>query len=561
MKKIILISLIIFTALAVNGQTFYKNVTVQKSAPTLYLNGTGAKIDFYNGDVTLTQSSNILTLGGANYFKVGTDTIATRDYARSYGGTGTVTFDDVQEEIADSLNVLRPLVLMIADTATMLADYALTSEVGVTIGDVLMADSTDVFATPTQLSDSLGNYVQVADTASMLTNYALTSELPAAGVSIGDVRNEIADSLNVLRPLYVAVSDTATMLANYALTSEVGTGDVALSDSLTVFVTPTQLSDSLDAIGGGVSIGDVRDEIADSLNVLRPLYVAVADTATMLTNYSLTSEVRIIINDSIDARIGAGTELSDVAVMLADSLTQWVTISQLVDSLAAFSGGLTSGEVATQINDTITARLSVAIEGLRLADSLTVWVTPTQLVDSMQAIAGGLVIGDVRDEIADSLNVLRDDILSENDLRKFDSDTIPLFTFGAGSGGLESDTALFTTSNIYGAFYNTGSDTLIVTNLRAVMIAGTTPLGTDTLSIQVYWNDTINVTLGNSFTVLNTNPLGITSTTVGTIDTSFDNNAIPPGRWVWCKTPGVVTGRKPKALIVQLSGFKRNRSY
>ena len=93
-------------------------------------------------------------------------------------------------------------------------------------------------------------------------------------------------------------------------------------------------------------------------------------------------------------------------------------------------------------------------------------------------------IGDVRDEIADSLNVLRPDLLVEADMRKFDSDTIPLFIFGAGAGGLETDTALFTTSNIYGSFYNAGSDTLIITNLRAVMIAGTTPLGTDTLAIK-----------------------------------------------------------------------------
>jgi len=215
-----------------------------------------------------------------------------------------------------------------------------------------------------------------------------------------------------------------------------------------------------------VSIGDVRDEIADSLNVLRPLYVAVADTATMLSPYALTTALP----------------------------------------------------------------------------------------------AAGVSIGDVRDEIADSLNVLREDILTESDLRKFSSDTTTLFVFGAGSGGAEADTALFTTSNIYGSFYNAGSDTLVVTSLRAVMIAGTTPSGTDTLSIHVYWNDTINVTGGGSVK-LNTDPLGINSTTTGTVDASFNNSLIPPNVWLFCKSPGVTTGRKPKALIVNLSGYKRNRSY
>lgn len=126
---------------------------------------------------------------------------------------------------------------------------------------------------------------------------------------------------------------------------------------------------------------------------------------------------------------------------------------------------------------------------------------------------------------------------------------------------METDTALFTTSNIYGSFFNAKSDTLIVTSLKAVMIPGSTPFGTDTLAVQLYWNDTINVALGNSYKVLNTNPLGINSTTVGTTDTSFDNATIPPNVWVWCKSPGVVTGRKPKALVVQLTGYKRNRSY
>jgi hypothetical protein len=127
-------------------------------------------------------------------------------------------------------------------------------------------------------------------------------------------------------------------------------------------------------------------------------------------------------------------------------------------------------------------------------------------------------------------------------------------------GGNDADTALFTTSTMYGSFYNKGSDSLIITELRAVMLAGATPLGTDTLSVQVYWNDTINAT-GVSSVSINTNPLGINSVTVGTVDASFNNNTIPPNVWVFCKTPGVVTGRKPEYLCVTISGYKINRRY
>jgi hypothetical protein len=135
------------------------------------------------------------------------------------------------------------------------------------------------------------------------------------------------------------------------------------------------------------------------------------------------------------------------------------------------------------------------------------------------------------------------------------SDTVPLFEF-SGGGGNAGDTVYITTSTLYGEFYNKGSDTLKITELRANMVAGGTPLGTDTLAIQVYWNDTLNKKLGNSYKKLNTANLGINSITTGTVDASFANDEIPPGVWVWCETPGVVLGRKPAMLTVTLSGYK-----
>jgi hypothetical protein len=128
-------------------------------------------------------------------------------------------------------------------------------------------------------------------------------------------------------------------------------------------------------------------------------------------------------------------------------------------------------------------------------------------------------------------------------------DTIPLFVFGGG-GGNTGDTTVFTTSTIYGAFFNAGSDTLVVTELRACM----TPVnGSDTLDIDILWDVNLN---DASPTKLNTTPLPVNSSTTGTVDTVFDNAKIPPGVWVWCETPAVIVGRKPTLLIVQLSGYK-----
>lgn len=92
MKKLLFLA--IFSLMAVvsycqpNGNQQENNITIRNSQPMLHLRGEGAVINFYNGDLRLTRSSNALTLTGG-IFKIGTDTTATRAYARSVGGGGT----------------------------------------------------------------------------------------------------------------------------------------------------------------------------------------------------------------------------------------------------------------------------------------------------------------------------------------------------------------------------------------------------------------------------------------------------------------------------------------
>ena len=104
--------------------------------------------------------------------------------------------------------------------------------------------------------------------------------------------------------------------------------------------------------------------------------------------------------------------------------------------------------------------------------------------------------------------------------------------FGGGSGA-SADTAVFTTSAIYGSFYNE-SDTLYVQSMRGVL-QGSSP----SVTYKVWYNTSVNNESGA--TALVTSGSSLTSTTSGTNVTSFNATSIPPGVWVWVKTSAVTT--------------------
>jgi hypothetical protein len=126
-------------------------------------------------------------------------------------------------------------------------------------------------------------------------------------------------------------------------------------------------------------------------------------------------------------------------------------------------------------------------------------------------------------------------------------DTVPIAVFGAGSGAA-GDTAAFSTSALYGSFYNAGSDTLIITQMRAGVL-GTSP----NITTEVYWNDSLNITAGA--TILVSGGTSVTGTIGATNVTSFTNNKIPPNVWVFVRTSAVAT--KPTYFTLTLLGYKK----
>ena len=65
MKKLIILLIIICLPVIIIGQTSVKtNFVIEKTAPTLHLKGSNGIINFNSGDVTLTNTSNALTIVG-----------------------------------------------------------------------------------------------------------------------------------------------------------------------------------------------------------------------------------------------------------------------------------------------------------------------------------------------------------------------------------------------------------------------------------------------------------------------------------------------------------------
>lgn len=139
------------------------------------------------------------------------------------------------------------------------------------------------------------------------------------------------------------------------------------------------------------------------------------------------------------------------------------------------------------------------------------------------------------------------EVLTDSTYRSYLRDTTTLYSFGAGIAAA-GDTAAFTTSSLYGAFFNSTTDTIVVTRFQ-VGLLGTSP----SINVKLWFNDSLAVTAGATAIVNAGNTC--TNTAGGTSVTAFDNAKIPPGVWVWLSSPSVTT--KPTYLSLSLIGFKK----
>lgn len=212
--------------------------------------------------------------------------------------------------------------------------------------------------------------------------------------------------------------------------------------------------------------------------------------------------------------------------------------------------GLSGGAITTTGTIVLDTSSSVVLSRQRAANT---YPTITTFLDSVNnRYSQILALADSTGFQLVKPNGLRDTVLfSADDLTIYtrQQDTISLASFGGGSGAA-GDTTTFSTSAIYGSFYNSGSDTLIITSFQ-IGLQGTSP----SITTEVFYNDSLNISAGA--TKLVNAGSAVTGIYGLTTVLSLDNTKIPPGNWVWVKTSAVTT--KPTYFTLTLIGYKKRK--
>jgi hypothetical protein len=289
-----------------------------------------------------------------------------------------------------------------------------------------------------------------------------------------------------------------------------GTGDPLRTAFTKINTNATAIYDSLSHI---YTEAQVTAYLLKKVNVL--------DTATMLSKYARKLSPTFTGTVTLPAATSIGsvsaTELSYVNNVTSAIQTQ---IGAKVDTADFHTGG-SGGSITLVGNDAITLTTTGAT-------SVTLPTSGTLLTTTG----------------AENLQ----------DLTDIKSDSSILITFGAGAG-LTADTALFQNNVLIGAFYNTTTDTLVVTKMVSVMYSGT---GTETIAVQISWDanfiDGTPTNLGGSaFVIAGAEAL---EGGAGEIDDTFSNTKIPPNNWVWGRLSGASKDNKPTFLNVTLVAYR-----
>jgi hypothetical protein len=307
-------------------------------------------------------------------------------------------------------------------------------------------------------------------------------------------------------------------------------------DSGTYFITPTTASQYATA-------SSVNSALSLKLNNFNFIDSLTGRNATLLGNTTTGTGSTIVLSGSPTLTLPNISAVNVSGGILSFPTGGSGTVALRGDTITRFTGLASLGKA---YNDSLTLATAINTKG---AGTITGVITGTN-------ITGGGTSGTVTinaDTTTGSTKLATQGFVIRNAYTlpstvTLNTDTIALASFGAGSAAT-GDTAAFTTTAVYGSFFNSGTDTLVITRMQ-IGLQGTSP----SINTTVWVNDTLAAATTGGFKLVTA---GTTATNIygGTSVTSFDNTKIPPNVWVWVQTPTVTT--KPTYFTLTLIGYKK----
>jgi hypothetical protein len=257
MKRLVIFLTLIFAFAGASAQSiiYARDIIIQKTNPILYLKGTGGVINFNNGDVTLTGSSNKVTLAGGD-LDLGANTLSGTG---SIGSTGS-RFTKIWVTDVEATH------LPTVGGATLKSALSLTAtDVG--LGNVTNESKSTMFASPTFTgSPTVPGYVPTSRT---VNGHALTGNVTvtASDLSLGNVTNESKATM-FTSPTFTGTIpkfSTTDSLATRSYARSVGGGSADVS-SLTTRVDSivTALKDTI--VGSTLYVKLIPDTVQHTSN-------------------------------------------------------------------------------------------------------------------------------------------------------------------------------------------------------------------------------------------------------------------------------------------------------
>ena len=309
-------------------------------------------------------------------------------------------------------------------------------------------------------------------------------------------------------------------------------------------------------VSGNIVVGGT----VDGVNISTMESAVIANTAKV-TNATHTGEVTgaagLTIADNIieEVNLEVTNSPSDNQILSYDQATGGFT---WVDD----GGGSGEGTVVTygtpsanQIaiwtnDDTIKGDADLTFDGTNLTVGGYVDAAnqvKTNEINEHSTDAGVTVEGVlIKDGKVDGYDVSAwfEDTVAVEDVVILLADTLPKFSFTIGIGN-DADTVAFTVNNVIGATEWDGTHGLTITKVVAVAY-GTSP------DVDIALLTDPNFRDATPTTVL-FEDLTVTSTTTGNSTTTFSDNTITKGDWLWVRVDEATV--KPKQLVITIYGY------